>query len=212
MCLYDLSRTVESRCPECGCSFDPQSPDSTTLPTANRLPWAWHHIERVMIEGWQAGRGTKHMYCRACFADLMQVTDDRCPVCDAWFSRKDCSTFRRSNDIFTRLMERFGHVCIWRGLLLVLLPLWIGLRAVTRERTVLFPASYRFGSITLEGTEAIMMGMAWLGVALALHTHYFWGRVESAWRFAGLGTIIGFVMIITGWGYALVWAIRTTAY
>lgn len=211
MCLYDLSRTAEPRCPECGCSFNPQLPDSTTLPTANRVAWAWYHIERIMIEGWEAGRGTKHMYCRSCFADLMQVTDDRCPVCNAWFSRKDSSTFRRSNDIFTRLWERFGHVCIWRGVSLALVSLVIGLHAVIGQNTIFFPPRNLRLHIHLLGTEAIMMGVAWLGLALSLHAHYFWGRVEPVWRFAGLGTIIGIVMIVGGWGYALVWSIRWAA-
>lgn len=211
MCLYDLSRTEEPRCPECGCSFNPQLPDSTTLPTANRLAWAWHHIERIMIEGWDAGRGRKHMYCRACFADLMQVTDDRCPVCNAWFNRKDCTTFRRANDIFTRMWERFRHVCMWRGVLVPLIPLWISLHAVIGQSTILVPPSRWGGRIRLEGTEAVMMGVAWLGLALILHMRYFWGRVEPVWRFAGLGTIIGILLIIIGWGYALVWSIRWAA-
>lgn len=214
ICLYDLSQTYESRCPECGCAFNRESA-STTLPSPSRLGWAWHHIERLMIEGWSAGRGTRHKYCRSCFADLQKVLENRCPVCNRQFNHKDSTTFCRSNDAITRLLERFGHVAWWRGFVIAIVVLVVGVHSIVTQHTYLPGAGRAYSSVgmqELNGVPAVVMGVGWLGAAIALHSHFFWGRVEPIWRIAGIGTIAGILMIIGGWGGAFVLSIKSILY
>lgn len=75
-------------------------------------------------------------------------------------------------------------------------------------RTTVLPAvpfvgirSYRL--LTLYDWPAVMMGFGWFGAAFALHSHYFWSRIEPVWRFAGLGVVLGVLVLACGWGYAL---------
>ena len=101
----------------------------------------------------------------------------------------------------TRLKAIFAHICIWRGILLPLVAVAIALHALIENRTILIPPGRT--RIWLTGNEAAAMAVAWFGVAIALHAHFVWSNVEFTWRFAGLGTIAGILMIAGGWGYAL---------
>ena len=212
-CLYDLGATLEPRCPECGRAFDPQNTDATTLKSKNVALWALHHL-RLLFAEW-THRRREQMFCRECWTDLRPHRhDQKCPVCDTWFDGKEEWTYRRSDHALARVYERFRHVCIWRGLLLagVLLVFGVGCMVTQSAR---LPGASRYGWTTqpllrMEGAPAVMMGIAWLGGAVALHARYFWGRVEPIWRFADLGLILGIAMIVIGWGYALCWAIANT--
>lgn len=205
-CLYNLSHTETPRCPECGCAFDPRRPGATTLPTGSRLRWLGFHAEQFLLKGWSPGRGTPNIFCRTCFADLRTVAGNRCPVCSSWFDRQDSLTFCRSDDGVTRLLLRLQHVCLWRGLLIPLIPLAIGVHAIVARQTLL-PGPSRHGMMTLEDSAAVAMGLGWLGAALALHVHYFWARIEPTWRYALLFMILALTMLFGGWIYATVQAV-----
>ena len=213
VCLYNLSRTMNSRCPECGVSFNPRNLAATTVRTNSRLAWAWFHRRAFIAERTKAPRQSKRMFCRECFANLHGVVNQRCPDCSAWFDPGDSSTFRRSSSPVANVWERFRHVCIWRGVIIPLFPIWIGLAAVITQHTLLPGASPRHGGISsrlmpLDGWPAVSMGFAWLGLAFALHAHYFWGRVEPMWKFSLLGVIAGVSATAVGWGAALRWAFQ----
>jgi hypothetical protein len=209
-CLYDLSATIEPRCPECGRGFDPRNLRATTLASRNVARWAVHHVVR-WLEGWTHRREDR-MFCRECWTDLRPHRhQEKCPVCEAWFDVKEQWTYRRSDHALARVQERFRHVCIWRGVLLAGVLLVLGIVDLITQ-TARLPGASRYGwhtMLRLEGAPAIMMGIAWLGAALALHARYFWGRVEPVWRFADIGLVLGIVMITIGWGCSLYWAIAS---
>ena len=213
-CLYNLSHTMKPRCPECGRSFNPRNHDATTLRTDDRLKWLSFHL-KAYIAGWAIAsrRENKRMFCRECHADLRNVNDGHCPTCSTWFDPRDSSTFHRSDSAIKRVWERFRHVCVWRGIVIPYVPLSFGMYAIVNQHTLL-PGAGRYGwsfstnLLPLDGWPAISMGIAWLGLAFALHVHYFWGRVDPVWRISLLGVIVGIVAVVVGWGAALFWAVE----
>jgi hypothetical protein len=214
-CRYDLSHTNDHRCPECGGAFNPDDPN-TTLPRGDRGTWLRYQTGRYLAGMRERRHGDGGMFCKACYTDLRSVHDDHCPTCRRWFRCKDPDSYYHSDHALNRIVNRFRHVCIWRGVLAPLIPLWIGLEAIITQSTRL-PGGGRAGIsnfhtelLRIEGAEAVAMGLAWLGVALILHSRYFWGFVENAWRYVGLPQIIGAVMLFGGWGYALVRSINAT--
>lgn len=96
----------------------------------------------------------------------------------------------------TRLYERFRHVCVWRGLLLAGLALAMGAHALLSQSTPII--ARRMGIYWVKDAPALAIGAAWLGIALALHMHYFWGRVEPVWRFSDLGVLAGLLAMAGG--------------
>src|SRR5262245_47442083 len=129
-CLYNLSRTSEPRCPECGTSFQPRNLVGTTLPTNGKLRWAMHHLSAWLAHRAAPSKRSTAMYCRDCFADLRTVVSGRCPICNKSFNARDSYTFRRSNDMMARVTEQFEHASIWGGLIAPIIPLWIGAAAI----------------------------------------------------------------------------------
>ncbi len=202
-CLYDLSHTKDPRCPECGGGFKLGEPRSM-LPTSSRWNWVTYHLGLYLAGLGDLARRNRRMFCRECYADLLHAIDDKCPLCRTWFNPRDPDTYRRSNHALMRVYDRFRHICIWRGVLISLITLIIGLEAIVTQSTLL-PGGIRGGArlLPLSGWAAIAMGIAWLGVALMLHSRYFWHRVEPFWRYADLGLIAGLIIMLGGWGYAL---------
>jgi hypothetical protein len=209
-CLYDLSRTRECRCPECGAAFNPRLRTTTTLPTDSRLQWSMFQAKLLLAGLRPYLTRNRKKYCRECFSDLTGLIGDRCHTCQTWFDPSDPDTYRRSNHALAVTFERFRHICFWRGVLLPIIPFWIGISALITRHTLL-PGAGRMGisagrMMRLEGWPAVSMGWAWLGLAFALHAHYFWGRVNPIWRLSMLGVIVGIITTAIGWGAALVWA------
>ena len=57
------------------------------------------------------------------------------------------------------------------------------------------------GWLELNGAAAVMLGVVWLGAAMALHGHYFW---EGHPRWSGVGELLmigGLLALIGGLGY-----------
>ncbi len=212
LCLYDLSHTTEPRCPECGGAFTPGQPD-TMLPTDSRWKWLQYHAGLYVAGVHHQLRRDPRKFCRECYSDLQHEPGDHCPVCRTWFDARDSSTFRRSDHALTRLYHRFRHICIWRGVLLALIPLCIGLEAILTQSTLLPAGGHRAWCgrmLTLHGCPAISMGIGWMGAFLMLHSRYFWHRVEPFWRYAGFGFYGGACMILCGWIYAVYCAVMGT--
>jgi hypothetical protein len=64
-----------------------------------------------------------------------------------------------------------------------------------------------FGSritMTLQGTNAVAFGVAWVSAGVFVHCHYFWGNVYNQAWWAVLGKIVGAMGFIAGVGVVLV--------
>jgi hypothetical protein len=59
-------------------------------------------------------------------------------------------------------------------------------------------------TLTLEGWNAIALGVAAVSVSLFLHCHYFWGNIYNQAWFAVLGKIIALIGFIAGMGVVMV--------
>lgn len=207
-CLYDLSKTRDPRCPECGGAFDPDKPE-TMLKSENWFRWASHQITLYIDNSLEYRKKSGRTFCRTCYFNLTHVSEDKCPICGAWFDRRDPRTYRHSDHMFARLFDRFCHICIWRGILIPIPILIYGIVCVTTAHAIL--PGYGRGSVQmmrLEDLPAQAMGLAWIGLAMALHSRYFWGRVEATWRLSGYPFCLGVLVVICGWGYAFVWSFK----
>ena len=206
ICGYDLSHSPEQRCSECGVRFSRENPQ--TYASSPAL------YQRVLLRAprmraWLVERyGTVH--CRCCGRDLNGVNESRCPGCNAWFDTDDLTTVLRSFGFVPARLLRFRHVCFWRG---VLAPTALGVYGivclVTSKAHLPGLPGYggRFEVVELSGAQAYAMGVAWLGLGLALHAHFFWGRIEPWWRYAPPATVLGLTLSTLCWGYAIWWAL-----
>lgn len=213
-CLYDLSHTQLPRCPECGRAFDRAKPD-TFLHSGTRWAAFEYHFSRFVRNGVDGLFGGDRMFCRECFASLQGAVNEKCPTCGKWFKRNDRSTYRKSDDALVRLFYRFESVSFGRGLLIPLMLLIYAAYCMT-TRTSFLPAGrfklalFEWAWMNLSGPTSIGLGLGWIGIAIALHCRYFWGRVEPIWRFADLGVIVGLLMLAAGWFSTVAWAILET--
>lgn len=168
--------------------------------------------------------------CRGCAYELTRVRGPRCPECGRPFDPFRESTIARGETPLARWWHRqrhpdyggflpaaiasrlaaigdgLGDVALGRGLLLPLLPAWIGIEAVLTRSTWL-PGGRRYGLSTrrleLSGDEALLLGVAWLCLAGALHVAFVWGRATLSWRIAqpvaiglGIAAAGGLVVVI----------------
>lgn len=56
----------------------------------------------------------------------------------------------------------------------------------------------------LHGRMATALSIAYIGVGLFLHSHYFWGNIFDQHWLAVLGKIFGLIAFIGGMGYVIV--------
>lgn len=54
--------------------------------------------------------------------------------------------------------------------------------------------------VHLNGPDAVAYGIALLGVGVFLHSHYFWGNTYHGAQYAGVGKLLGLVLLIGGVG------------
>ena len=202
-CLYDLAHTRDDRCPECGGVFSRDDAKST-LPTDSRWKWLMYHLELYLAGYGDRVRRKNTMYCRECYADLTRALTDRCPSCRTWFNSSDPDTYRRSDHALRRIFDRFREVCLWRGVLMPLVALIIGLEALIALSTwIPYATRINVGILHLEDWSAAAMGIGWLGIFLMLNSHFFWNRIEPFWRYSNYGVALGGIMFVGGWFYAL---------
>ena len=205
ICGYDLSHAPEDRCSECGTRFS--SDDGTTFATS---PALLHRLVRhtPRIRAWITDHfGTVN--CRCCGCLLKSTGAARCLRCNSWYDTGDLTTVTRSLSVIPPSLLRFQHICLFRGGLAPAAALSFGLYCLVTRSAVL-PGISRYGFVHLSGPPALAMGVGWIGLALALHAHYFWGRVEPFWRYSLIPTALGIVLMLSGWGYALLWSVART--
>lgn len=198
ICGFDLSRTEAPRCPECGSPFDPNR-RTTTSESPHLVMRLLQHTLR--LQAWFVERYCS-LHCRACGHPFSPGDRGRCPECNGSFDTRDPNSITCTIRGMPRLLLRVQHVAPVRGLVLPIIALVLALR-VSQTGSTLLPAISRYGFVTLHDLPALVMAGSWAGLAIALHAHYFWGRIEHCWRFAALPAAIGLTAFVGGWLYAL---------
>ena len=204
LCGYDLSHAPDDRCSECGARFD-RDDDATWSESpllVHRLLLRAPRLHAAFVEKWSV------ITCRNCGEPLSGAEGDRCPSCESWYDRTDMRTVAVSFRFVPRAVRRFRHVAIVRGLLVPLALAIYGLVCIATD-TAHLPGG-RHGWLELSDSGALAMGVAWLGLAAALHACFFWGRVEPIGRIAPLATVAGGAIAMIGWIYAVCWGVNVT--
>ncbi len=112
---------------------------------------------------------------------------------------------RRSFDDLLEAQPRGGAPTMWLvGVGLALLPLFYGIVCIVTQRgnigTTIWPSE-------VEGGAAIALGGGWIGFALYLHFHFFFGLHERLVRYSRRGKSIGLLLACSGLGVAGVWSV-----
>ncbi len=155
------------------------------------------------------------MRCRSagCGYVLDGVRAGRCPECGRPFDPERASTWVRGEtplarwwhrqrhpdyggflppalaELHAAITERLGDVALGRGLLLPVIPAWIGVEAIVTRSTWLPGHRHWLRLHVLDG-DAVVLGGAWLCLAAALHLWFVWGRVERLWQPAQTGAVL----------------------
>jgi len=209
VCGYNVSHSHSHVCSECGTPFDPEK--SSTYCTSPKL------VHRVMqcspvLRTWIIEHHCD-VRCRNCGVRIEEEYEPgRCARCNVYYDPRDPHTVTRALHILPPGAVRFQHVAPVRGVILPMLLMIYGLWCIIAQDAWL-PAWGARQKTTVEfailhNLPAVMMGVAWLGAALALHSRYFWERVEPCWKWAPIGMWIGIGIIVIGWGYAFGWAVH----
>ena len=204
ICGYDLAHSGASRsCSECGTAFDPDkvSTYAESPRLIHRVMVRWPHFHRWVIEHHCS------MNCLCCGRRLADGREpSRCEGCHTRYDPRDSTTVLRALSFIPPALLRFQHVAPVRGFLLPLILFLYGVYGLITQQTFLpaFSRTTIVGSaMILTGVTAILMSLAWVGGAMALHSRYFWERVEPCWKWAPLGEYLGIAMILLGWGGAV---------
>lgn len=80
------------------------------------------------------------------------------------------------------------------GVLVPLAMIAFGISAVVTQHATIG----RRGAVALTGTNATAIGVAWIGLALFLHCHYFWGNLLDNHWLAEVGKIVGMAAAVGG--------------
>ena len=94
---------------------------------------------------------------------------------------------------------------------MVAIPLGVyGVYSLANETSVLVGDDWggMFGILHLRGASATAMGLVYLGVAIALHSHFVWGRISRTWRLGVLGLVLGLAGALCAFAY-VVWQFLT---
>jgi hypothetical protein len=111
---------------------------------------------------------------------------------------------RRSDDLI-EARARGGAPTMWlAGIALALLPLTHGIRCVVTQQTEI---GTQFWKSEVEGFGAIGVGLAWIGVALFLHFHFFFGLHSRLEAYSPRGKSVALVVACAGLTMAGLWAI-----
>ncbi len=108
------------------------------------------------------------------------------------------------------MRDRLRHVNVWAGLV-VATPLCVyGVYSLASGTSFLVGDDWGglFGILRLRGASATAMGLVYLGVAIALHSHFVWGRIALTWRLGVLGLVLGLAGALCAFAY-VVWQFLT---
>lgn len=108
------------------------------------------------------------------------------------------------------MRDRLRHVNVWAGLV-VAIPLGVyGVYSLATATSVLVGDDWGsgFGMLHLRGASATAMGLVYLGVAIALHSHFVWGRIARTWQLGVLGLVLGLAGALCAFAY-VVWQFLT---
>ena len=100
---------------------------------------------------------------------------------------------------------RGGAPTMWlAGVALALLPLTHGIRCVVTQQTEI---GTQFWKSEVEGFAAIGVGLGWIGVALFLHFHFFFGLHPRLEEYSRRGKSVALVVACAGLMTAGLWSI-----
>lgn len=88
------------------------------------------------------------------------------------------------------------------GVVVPILIATYGLSRAILRHVVLF--GRRGSSMPLSGWDAVVFGIAVLGVALFMHAHYFWSNSNRLAEYAELGKVIGLLVGLSGLAFVVV--------
>ena len=90
------------------------------------------------------------------------------------------------------------------GLIVPAVMLSYGIKSCILQKSVLFGG--RRHGMTLDGSEAVAMGITWICLGLFLHFHLFWPTLKRLYIFTDLGKIVAALGFIASLGYVF-WSI-----
>lgn len=152
------------------------------------------------------------VFCRKCHYDLSRTANNRCPECGRSFDPKVPETYLSSDSPAFKAALHVRHVAPVRGVILPLILAGYGIWCLATQATFLpsIPRGPLWHLMPLYGGPAIAIGIAWLGLAVALASAFCFGRLEVYWRYAPLGIYAGTTWVVLGAGYAFFWALART--
>ena len=104
------------------------------------------------------------------------------------------------------MRDRLRHVNVWAGLV-VAIPLGgYGVYSLASGTSSFLVGDD--GILHLRGASATAMGLVYLGVAIALHSHFVWGRIARTWQLGVLGLVLGLAGALCAFAY-VVWQFLT---
>ena len=103
------------------------------------------------------------------------------------------------------MARQLKHINPWLGVFAAVPLACYGLVCVITQRAILVGEGYGgpWGLLHFRGHEAVAMGVVYLGIALALHSSFVWGRLEATWRLSILGVVLGLVAALPAFAYVL---------
>lgn len=111
----------------------------------------------------------------------------------------------RGLDDLIEARARGGAPTMWlAGVALALLPLTHGIRCVVTQQTQI---GTQFWKSEVDGLGAIGVGLGWIGVALFLHFHFFFGLHSRLEAYSPRGKSVALVVACAGLTMAGLWAI-----
>jgi len=203
LCGYDLSRTPDERCSECGTAFDPG-----VASTYAESPGVLHRLLRraPRLRAWYIEHCASTR-CSCCGRAVSDNDGSRCPSCNSRLDVRDPTTVVRVPSFVPRVLTRLRHGSLLRGVLVPACLVVLALGCISGWITPKIPAR-RHGWLEFTDWGAVCVGVGLLGAALFLNARFWWNRIEPFWRIAPLFATAGAVIGMGAWIAAIVWALR----
>ncbi len=94
-----------------------------------------------------------------------------------------------------------GRITRWFcGVFLALIPIRYGVRCIFIERATLWGKFH--SHLTVRGTAAISLGIAYIAIGAFAHFHWFWGLHPRLQPFTDVGKLITLLVFLSSLGYA----------
>lgn len=193
-CGQNLAGIASVRCPECGTRFDPSNPSTyATEPSVwrrliTRYPaWKRHSLRRFTV-----------LRCRTCGHALPEGLPGKCAGCGHLYDPREPEFVARTLITTPPILIRLGHGSVFLGIVVPGIVAAGGIWMIVVKGALPSRPPGSSGRLSVAGISAVMVGVTLLGVALSMHSSCFWGRIEPFWRFAPLGTRLGYLVTLLG--------------